>query len=233
MLRLGFPVLVLVVVAAIAASFLSPTALEPGLAILEIPPDLALVYLLAILVGGAINLRVWKWKVPGFVTVDPLGIIGLEGLLPHLREFRSTALVSINLGGFGIAGALAAYQVARAASAGDGAGSTLTAMAISTAITAGVAWRASRPVPTVGWAIPVLLPALLAAACALLLKSSAAPRIALVAGWLGPVLATAIRLPGYRSRPEGELALGGAGSFEAIVVSCIVSAFLGFGAPET
>lgn len=207
-----------------------PGTLDASLGRLGIPADLALVYFLAMLVGSAVNLPLWRFQTERLVCADPLAVLGLDGLMPNWTELRRRCVIALNLGGFVIPGAIAGYEVARIA-ASDDPHRTLVALLLACCANTGVCWKLARPVPCVGFAVPCLLPPLVAAASGLLLKSSDAPPIAFVAGWLGPSLAVALKLPGLKDHPTATASLGGAGTFGAVVLSSVVSAFLSPGSP--
>lgn len=82
-------------------------------------------------------------------------------------------------------------------------------------------WMA-KPTEGISIARPDLLPALLAAVSVLLFVSDQAPPVAFVAGVLDPL----IEADHLRLRDIEKLAIGGAGTFDGIVLSGIVAAYL-------
>lgn len=216
----------------LAAVFLPgqfPEALDAGLENLGVPADLALLYFLAMLCGAVVNIPVWSRPTPRLVCADPLAVAGLDGVLPHLTELRRRTVFTINLGGAVIPGALVIYEVVRVSLA-ENPHRTLIAIFLASCINAGVVWKLARPVACVGITVPGLVPPLVAAASALLLKSSDAPLVAFVSGWIGPIVGSLARFPSLKHAPVAHVSLGGAGVFDAILWSTLIAAFLAPGA---
>lgn len=82
-------------------------------------------------------------------------------------------------------------------------------------------------VPRLGIAMPALVPALVAAASALLLVPELAPPVAFTAGVLGPLLgADLLHLDDVKELATGMASIGGAGTFDGIVLSGLVATLL-------
>jgi uncharacterized membrane protein len=72
-----------------------------------------------------------------------------------------------------------------------------------------------------------LIPAVVAATSALILAPEQAPRIAFVAGVLGPLVgADLMHLRDAAKLGSGVISMGGAGTFDGIVLSGVVAAYL-------
>lgn len=82
----------------------------------------------------------------------------------------------------------------------------------------------AKPVEGIGIAMPGLLPPLIAAMSALLLVPDQAPPVAFAAGVLGPLIGA--DLLHLRDVSQGSISIGGAGTFDGIVLSGIVAAYL-------
>jgi uncharacterized membrane protein len=79
----------------------------------------------------------------------------------------------------------------------------------------------------IGIAMPGLFPPLLAAMSALLFVPDQAPPVAFVAGVLGPLIgADLLHLRDIEKIATGIASIGGAGTFDGIVLSGIVAAYL-------
>ncbi len=224
--RLGCFTIILAILCVLAAAISFPEHLGAGLGKLGIPPDLALIYFVAMLAGSAINIPIWSFPTPRLVHADPLAVLGLEGLLPHLAELRKRAIISVNVGGCILPGAIATYEVARLLASENPHG-TLIALLLASSVNAAVCWKLARPVSGVGLALPGLVPPLVAAASALLLKSSVAPPIAFVAGVFGPITGGILRLPSLKERPVATASLGGAGTFDSVLLGAVAAALVG------
>ncbi|MBI4604148.1 MAG: DUF1614 domain-containing protein [Planctomycetes bacterium] len=225
--RLGCLTLLLAGSLAILLPLLVRETFEASLWKLGIPPDLALVYFLAMLAGSAVDIPLRRSESPRYLRADPLAILGLEGLLPHLGELRRQTVLAVNAGGCLIPLGIAAYEVVRLAALEHPA-RALIALLIAVLVNAVVCWKLARPVAGVGIALPGLVPALVAAASALLLQSDLAPPVALVAGVLGPLIgANLLHLRDLKATPVALASVGGAGTFDGIVLAGVVATVLG------
>jgi uncharacterized membrane protein len=84
--------------------------------------------------------------------------------------------------------------------------------------------RMAKPVQGIGIALPELIPPLLATICALSFAPDQAPPVAFVAGVLGPLIEA--DLLHLRDIEKIAASIGGAGTFDGIVLSGIVAAYL-------
>jgi uncharacterized membrane protein len=79
----------------------------------------------------------------------------------------------------------------------------------------------------VGIVVPGLVPALAAATSALILAPEQAPPVAFIAGVLGPLIgADILHLKDISKLGSGMISIGGAGTFDGIVLSAVVAAYL-------
>jgi uncharacterized membrane protein len=148
---------------------------------------------------------------------------GLERwLTPHFAHDYVT--VAVNVGGCVIPSLLALYELFRVVSYGTGA---VTILAIVTAVNVAVCYRLARPMPRVGLAIPALVPSLVAASLSLALIPDFAPPVAFVAGVLGPLIgADLMHLKSVVRIAPAVASIGGAGTFDGIVLSGLIAALL-------
>jgi uncharacterized membrane protein len=85
----------------------------------------------------------------------------------------------------------------------------------------------ARPIEGIGIAMPGLIPALVAAFSAVAMAPEHAPPLAFVAGVLGPLIgADLLHLRDIEKTATGVASIGGAGTFDGIVLSGIVAAYL-------
>ena len=98
---------------------------------------------------------------------------------------------------------------------------------IAVGVTTIVCYFLARPVVGVGIAMPGFVPLLVSAAAALLLAPSEAPPVAFVACVAGPLVgADLLHLADVRRIGTGMASIGGAGTFDGIVLSGIIAAYL-------
>lgn len=224
--RLGCLTLTIAIFLVVLLPVLYYKTVEAALLKLGVPPDLAVIFFLAMLIGSAINIPVWKVPSRRFVKLDPLAVVGLPGFLPHLEELRKETVIAVNVGGCLLPVALAVYEVVRLARS-EGPHLPLLALSIAVGINVAVSWKLARVVPGVGIALPGLVPPLVAAAAALLFQPEAAPQVAYVAGVLGPIIgADILHLPDLRSQPVALASIGGAGTLDGIVLSGVIATML-------
>jgi len=85
----------------------------------------------------------------------------------------------------------------------------------------------AQPIEGIGIALPGLFPPLIAALSALLFAPDHAPPVAFVAGVLGPLIgADLLHIRDISNVATGIASIGGAGTFDGIVLSGIVAAYL-------
>jgi uncharacterized membrane protein len=117
---------------------------------------------------------------------------------------------------------LAAYEVLQLTRT-----DALLALVGATLLNVVVCYRLARPVPGVGFLMPGLAPPLLAALSALWLAPAHATPVAFVAGTLGPLVgADLLHLRQIERMDAGILSIGGAGTFDGILLSGIVALYL-------
>jgi len=195
-----------------------------GLVKLHLSPSSALVLVIGIIAGGMVNIPVKRIQRSDTIEVHPLAAYGIKERFPQMRRVRSETIVAVNLGGCIIPTGLAVYQIAWLASAAPG---LLWAAGIGSLVNIVVCYALARPVPGVGIAMPGLVPAFVAAAIALVLASEQAPAVAYIAGVTGPLIgADLFHLRDIQRLSSGVLSIGGAGTFDGIVLSGIIAAYL-------
>ena len=201
-------------------------AMLTSLGKLHMSPNFAILTLIAIVVGGAINIPVKRIVREQPVWSHPLTIWGLDRSLPRWTIRRRETIIAVNVGGCMIPLGIALFQIAYLSRLGpDVAWGTSLAVAIDIF----VCYLAARPVPGVGIVMPGFVSPAAAASAALLLVPDAAPSAAFVAGVLGPLVGAdflhihdLIRNP----RGVGVASIGGAGTFDGIVLSGILATVL-------
>ena len=223
---LPFGCLSLILVAALAILFplFLADAMTSALGKLGLSPALSILVVISMFIGGAINVPVRK--IPRVMSLDaaPLGLFGAQRLFPGWFRQSSYTIIAINAGGCIIPCLIVAYELHRIAAHGPAA---LALTAASVAINVAVCHWVARPVANIGIVLTPIIPALVAAACACIFIRDFAPPVAFVAGVLGPLLgADLLNLRRIGRVSTGIMSIGGAGTFDGIVLSGLVATLL-------
>ncbi len=198
--------------------------LAASMAKLHLDPTTGLFVTLAIILGSFINIPVKRIERTRDVVVHPLATFGFFRFWPELRRVRQATVIAVNLGGCVVPTAVAVYELIRLAELD---GHMLWAVPVTAVVNIAVCYAVARPVEGVGIALPGLIPAITAAAAALVLAPDQAPPVAFIAGVAGPLIgADLLHLKDVEKIASGVLSIGGAGTFDGIVLSGIVAAYL-------
>ncbi len=191
---------------------------------LKLEPASALLLVIGIFLGSPINIPVKRISREESVLADPLAVFGLQGWWPSLRRVHRETVIAVNVGGCLIPVTLAIYETAHVATAGM---TPLIGLLLATFINTVACYWLAKPIEGIGIAIPGLFPPLLATLCALSFVPDHAPPVAFVAGVLGPLIgADLLHLRDVEKIATGIASIGGAGTFDGIVLSGIVAAYL-------
>ncbi len=191
---------------------------------LHLAPGTALLVTLAIFVGSVVNIPVKRIAHDRVVPRHPLAVFGLDEVLPGLGGESRETIIAVNLGGCIIPAGLALYELAHIVALGPG---PIVGVAIAAFVNIVICWRIARPVPGVGILLPGLVPALGAALLAIILVPADAAPVSFVAGVAGPLIgADLFHLREIEKSATGVASIGGAGTFDGIVLSGIVAAYL-------
>jgi len=191
---------------------------------LKLDPSTALLVVLGIFLGSPINIPVKRIPRTESMLADPLAVFGLAGWWPSTMRVRRETVIAVNVGGCVIPVALALYEIAHIIA---GNLHNLPGLMLAVVINAFVCYWMAEPIEGIGIAMPGLIPALIAAMSALLLAPDQAAPVAFVAGVLGPLIgADVFHLRDVSTIATGVASIGGAGTFDGIVLSGIVAAYL-------
>ncbi len=211
----------LLLLAALLLPLFLANAMLAALAELGLSPGASLAAALGIFLGGLVNVPVKRLAREEPVETPILTLFGLDRFVAPRTRHRYT-IIAVNLGGCVVPCGLAAYQLARLANGG-----LLAAAIIAAAVNTLVCYAVARPVQNVGIAMPALVPALTAAVSALVLAPEAAAPVAFCAGVLGPLVgADLMHLRDIQRISTGAASIGGAGTFDGIVLSGLVATLL-------
>ena len=217
------PLLALFVLLFLVPLFLAQLILA-ALAKLGLSPQLSLLAAFGIFFGGMVNIPVKRFPHDEEVLAVPTGLFGIERAFPGWVRRRSYTILAVNVGGCLVPAAIALYELTRLANQGMHA---LVGGLAAVGINTFVCFRAARPVRNVGIALPAFLSPLVSVVCALVLMPAFAPPVAFAAGVLGPLIgADLFHLGDVRKSTTGIASIGGAGTFDGIVLSGLLATLL-------
>ena len=220
----GCLALVLVFLLLILLPFFFAQFMLAALAKLGLSPTAAFIILTGIIIGSAVNIPIKRFPRDEEISVDPFIMFGFGRLFSLPRRARRDVTVAVNLGGCVIPSMLAVYECLLVAKRGPDA---LMILLIVTLADVVVCFRIARPIPNLGLAMPALVPPLVAASLSLLLIPDFAPPVAFVAGVLGPLIGgDLLHLKNVLRMTPAIASIGGAGTFDGIVLSGLVAALL-------
>ena len=205
--------------------------MQTALLRLHLPPSVAVVAVLGIILGSMINLPVYRIPRDDVQPEIVMGLVYFGMLAPQFRRVRRESIVAVNVGGCIVPAVLAAWQVRYLLATG---GNTALALLAVCALSIVVCWRAARPVAGIGILMPAFIAPLVSVggtwlACALwpgVGAENLAP-IAFTAGVAGPIIgADLLHLKEILDTPVGVMSIGGAGTFDGIVLSGVLAALL-------
>ena len=191
---------------------------------LHLGPETAGPLVIAIILGGLVNIPVTRLESPHEVVMHPLAVYGLPRAWPRMARAYRQLIIAVNLGGCVIPTGLALYELVRLGASGA---APLAAAGFATFINCIVCYWIAWPMPGIGIVMPGFVPPVVAALLAMLLSPENAPAVAFVAGVAGPLIgADLFHLRDFVRSGAGMASIGGAGTFDGIVLSGIVAAYL-------
>ena len=184
----------------------------------------AFTLVIAMFAGGLVNIPVRRIRRSKDITTHPLAIYGLAEIWPELRRAVPETIIAVNFGGCLIPVGLALYEMAYLATLGL---STLIAVVVGCVVNIIVCYSIARPVQGVGIAMPSFVSPIAAVTLALILAPEAAPPVAFIIGVVGPLVgADLLHLRDIGATEIGVVSIGGAGTFDGIILSGILAAYL-------
>ena len=186
-------------------------------------PVAAIMLLLGSLAGSYFNFPIFELPAKQVVSGQEVVFFGKEYAIPVETQWPGT-VIAVNVGGAVIPTAMSFYLLFKYRLWGVG----LIATAIVTAVTHAFA----NPIPGLGIAEPVFVPALTTAIAALLLSRRQAPPLAYIAGSLGTLLgADLLNLGKIQGLGAPVASIGGAGTFDGIflvgILAVLIASLLG------
>ncbi|MBK6583318.1 MAG: DUF1614 domain-containing protein [Gammaproteobacteria bacterium] len=179
---------------------------------------------LAIFAGSLFNIPVRRKSRAEVLAYRPFDFYGIDRLAPRLLGERSQQVIALNVGGCVIPLLIVMYQLMRL---GSSDAAVFPALLLACALNTAACYLMARPVAGLGILLPIFVPGCLAALLALFLAPAHAPGVAFCAGVLGPLIgADLLHLRDLGRRGAGLLSIGGAGTFDGIVVSGFLAVML-------
>lgn len=206
--------------------FLITTAAGGAFRQLGLPPQYAMLVLLLSLGGSMVNIPLTSVTSEVERTTYQPRFFGMLYPIPSVEKVVQETKIAINLGGCVVPVVLCIYLLARVPEAMMGfLGATFVVTIFCHSL--------ARPIPGLGISIPVLIPPLLAATSAFVvtrilgLPIVDAAAIAYVSGVLGVLIgADILNLGRIRSIGAPMVSIGGAGTFDGIFLTGILSVIL-------
>jgi uncharacterized membrane protein len=187
----------------------------------------AIAVVLLMLFGSYVNIPLYRIK-RDMVRVNPDTTAVFGSGSPWQANPVWETMVSINLGGAILPVCISLYLLYQAVSITST--SLLVPVGAGILIVALITFVATRPVPGVGLRVPLLMPALAALLMGMLLFGGAgipATVVAFVSGTIGTLLGGNIaQLYRIRDLEVPDMSIGGAGTFSAIFICCILPALI-------
>lgn len=189
---------------------------------LGLPPWIAFLILVMSILGSAINIPVKSfYREEDVIKIKASNFFGwVYPMFVHERERRKTT-IAVNVGGAIIPVAVSLFLITKF-------GPILEwRFLISIVIVALICFKLARIVPGVGIVMPAFIPPLVSAIVAILLASEFAAPLAYVGGVLGTLIgADLLNLNKISKMSSPILSIGGAGTFDGIFLTGIISVLL-------
>ena len=185
---------------------------------LGVSPRGALVLLFASLLGSYFNIPLVELPEQQVVSGQDIEFFGMRYAVPVVMQWPGT-LIAVNVGGAVIPTFMSIYLLIRNALWVQGA--------LATAVVALVCYWLSQPVPGLGIAEPVFVPAVTTAVVAIVLSREYAAPLAYISGSLGTLIgADLLNLGNIRGLGAPVASIGGAGTFDGIFLIGIVAVLI-------
>ncbi len=185
---------------------------------LGISSSTAMWLLFASLVGSYFNIPVANLPDEQVMSNQVIDFFGMQYTVPVVAQWPGT-VIAVNVGGAVIPALMSLYLLISRGLWLNGA--------VATAAVALVLHWLAEPVPGLGIAVPVFLPALATAVVALLLSRRNAAPLAYIAGSMGTLIgADLTNLDKVRGLGAPVASIGGAGTFDGIFLTGILAVLL-------
>ncbi len=178
----------------------------------------AIFLLLASLIGSVFNIPVAELAPERVVSDEVVDFFGMHYAVPVVSHWSGT-VIAVNVGGAVIPVLMSLYLLLKRELWAKGL--------VATAVVALVIHWMANPVPGLGIAVPVFVPVLVTAIVAVMLSREDAAPLAYIAGSLGTLIgADLTNLDKVRGLGAPVASIGGAGTFDGIFLTSILSVLL-------
>ncbi len=209
---------ILVGIFLILSIFLVLSALRQAYQNLGVSSTTAMLLLFGSLIGSYFNIPLAELPPERIVSNRVIEFFGMQYNVPVVEHWQGT-VIAVNVGGAVIPALMSLYLLVTRRLWINGA--------IATAAVALVLHWLADPVPGIGIAVPVFLPALVTAVVAMLLSRENAAPLAYVAGSMGTLIgADLTNLDKVRGLGAPVASIGGAGTFDGIFLTGILAVLL-------
>jgi uncharacterized membrane protein len=188
----------------------------------------AMLLLLASLLGSYFNIPLMQLPQREMVSGQEIDFFGMRYVVPVVVDWPGT-VIAVNVGGAIVPGLTSLYLLAKHRLWLQGV--------LAVACVAAVCHALARPIPGLGIAVPIFVPAAAAAIVGLLISRRQAAPLAYVGGSLGTLVgADLLNFGKLQGLGAPVASIGGAGTFDGIFVTGVVAVLLaslglGFGKP--
>jgi uncharacterized membrane protein len=178
----------------------------------------ALLLLFGSLIGSYVNLPVAELPGQQVLSGQVVDYFGMRYVVPVVVDWPGT-VIAVNVGGALIPSLMSLYLLGKNELWGRGM--------LATAAVAAVCYSLARPVPGLGIALPVFVPAIVTGIVALLLSRRYAAPLAYIGGSLGTLIgADLLNLGNLQGLGAPVASIGGAGTFDGIFVTGILAVLI-------
>ena len=178
----------------------------------------AMFLLLASLIGSIFNIPIAELPPERVMSDQVVNFFGMRYAVPVVSHWPGT-VIAVNVGGAVIPTLMSIYLLAKL--------NLWTKGLIAVAVVASVIHWLADPVPGLGIAVPVFMPAVITAIVALVLSREMAAPLAYIGGGLGTLIGADItNLDKVRGLGAPVASIGGAGTFDGIFLTGILAVLL-------
>jgi uncharacterized membrane protein len=178
----------------------------------------AMLLLLGSLLGSYFNIPVAQLPEQQVKAGRQVTFFGMRYVVPVLVDSPGT-VIAVNIGGALIPGLMSVYLIIRH-------GLFIKAL-LTIVCVAAVCYQLAQPIPGLGIALPIFVPALTTGIVALLLSRNRAAPLAYVGGSLGTLIgADLLNLGNVQGLGAPMASIGGAGTFDGIFLNAVLAVLI-------